>query len=147
MGHGLRATATAQPDRIARAVSTLAGAKPDELETFARLFVAANAVNADITINALCDAYRDETSANIVDSIIAATDTQRAALATALAQRDPHMADALATALDNALHDSQAQQRDAEAASIAADDALLDAVAPLDDDDDDDCRCLLAAAQ
>ena len=151
VGHGLRATATAQPDRIARAVSTLAGAKPDELETFARLLVAANAVTADITINALCDAYRDETSANIIDSIIAvimaATVTQRADLATALAQRDPHMADALATALDNALYDSQAQQRDAEAASIAADDALLDAVAPLDDDDDDDCRCLLAAAQ
>ena len=142
---------TAQPDRIAHAVSILAGATESEIATFARLFVAANAITADITINALCDAYRDERCANVVDSIIAAimaaTDTQRAALATALAQRDPHMADALATALDNALYDSQATQRDAEAASIAADDALLDAVAPLDDDDDDDCRCLLAAAQ
>lgn len=147
--------APAQPDRIAHAVSILAGATEAEITTFARLFVAANAVNADMATNALCDAYRDERCANIVDSIIAvimaATDTQRDALATALAQRDPHMADALATALDNALdnalYDSQAQQRDAEAASIAADDALLDAVAPLDDDDDDDCRCLLAAAQ
>ena len=96
-------------------------------------------------------AQPDRIATNVVDSIIAvimaATDTQRDALATVLAQRDPHMADALATALDNALYDSQAQQRDAEAASIAADDALLDAVAPLDDDDDDDCRCLLAAAQ
>ena len=139
--------APAQPDRIAHAVSILAGATDAEITTFARLFVAANAVNADMATNALCDAYRDERCANIVDSIIAATDTQRDALATALAQRDPHMADALATALDNALYDSQAQQRDAEAASIAADDALMDAVAPLDDDDDDDCRCLLAAAQ
>ena len=113
--------------------------------------MAANAVNADMTINAIVCATYDEKCANVVDSIIAAimaaTDMQRADLATALAQRDPHMADALATALDNALYDSQAQQRDAEAASIAADDALLDAVAPLDDDDDDDCRCLLAAAQ
>ena len=95
-------------------------------------------------------AQHDRIAANIVDSIIAvimaATDTQRADLATALTQRDPHMADALATALDNALYDSQAQQRDTEAASIAADDALMGEVAPLDDDDDD-CRCLLAAAQ
>lgn len=143
--------ALAQPDRIAHAVSILAGAKPDELETFARLFVAANAVNADMAINAIVCATYDEKCANIVDSIIAAimaaTDTQRDALAAALAQRDPHMADALATALDNALYDSQVPQRDAEAASIAADDALMGEVAPLDDDDDDDCRCLLAAAQ
>ena len=133
--------ALAQPDRIAHAVSILAGATDAEITTFARLFVAANAVNADMATNALCDACRDERCANIVDSIIAAimaaTDTQRADLATALAQRDPHMADALATALDNALYDSQAQQRDAEAASIAADDTMMD----------DDCRCLLAAAQ
>lgn len=106
---------TAQPDRIAHAVSILAGATEAEITTFARLFVAANAVNADITINALVCATYDEKCANIVDSIIAvimaATDTQRDALATALAQRDPHMADALATALDNALYDSQAPHR------------------------------------
>ena len=93
--------------------------------TFARQLVAANAINADMSINALCDAYHDESSGGVVDSIVAAimtaTDTQRVDLATALAQRAPHMADALATVLRDAVYDVTV--------------------------DDDDRRCLLAAAQ
>ena len=115
----------AQPDRIAHAVSILATATEAELVTFARQLVAANAINADMAINALCDAYHDEASGGVVDSIVAAimaaTDTQRVDLATALAQRAPHMADALATVLRDAVYDVTV--------------------------DDDDCRCLLAAAQ
>lgn len=113
------------PAAITHAVAILAGASTDELATFARLFMAANAVNADIAINALCDVSLNEPmTANAVDSIVSAimsaTDDQRVDIATALAQRHSRMADALATAIHDAVWDAEERRTDVDYDTLPA---------------------------